>query len=97
MKFAEIWIVLVASAGFVLQSIPMLFAGLFLMGVLSALFGPVKYGILPDHLAKDELVSGNALIEMATFAAILGGTVAGALAFTHTGEWAVAASPSCWR
>lgn len=89
-KFAEIWIVLVASAGFVLQSIPMLFAGLFLMGVLSALFGPVKYGILPDHLAKDELVSGNALIEMATFAAILGGTVAGALAFTHTGEWAVA-------
>ncbi|MCK0207252.1 acyl-[ACP]--phospholipid O-acyltransferase [Starkeya koreensis] len=89
-KFAEIWIVLVASAGFVLQSIPMLFAGLFLMGVLSALFGPVKYGILPDHLAKDELVAGNALIETATFAAILGGTVGGALAFTHTGDWAVA-------
>ncbi|WP_421698564.1 acyl-[ACP]--phospholipid O-acyltransferase [Ancylobacter sp.] len=89
-KFAEIWIVLIASAGFVIQSIPLLFIGLFLMGTLSALFGPVKYGILPDHLAKDELVSGNALIEMATFAAILGGTVGGALAFTHTGEWAVA-------
>lgn len=89
-KFAEIWIVLIASAGFVIQSIPLLFVGLFLMGTLSALFGPVKYGILPDHLAKDELVSGNALIEMATFAAILGGTVGGALAFTHTGEWAVA-------
>ncbi|TCK30506.1 acyl-[acyl-carrier-protein]-phospholipid O-acyltransferase/long-chain-fatty-acid--[acyl-carrier-protein] ligase [Ancylobacter aquaticus] len=89
-KFAEIWIVLIASAGFVIQSIPLLFVGLFFMGTLSALFGPVKYGILPDHLAKDELVSGNALIEMATFAAILGGTVGGALAFTHTGEWAVA-------
>jgi acyl-[acyl-carrier-protein]-phospholipid O-acyltransferase/long-chain-fatty-acid--[acyl-carrier-protein] ligase len=89
-KFAEIWIVLIASAGFVIQSIPLLFLGLFFMGTLSALFGPVKYGILPDHLAKDELVSGNALIEMATFAAILGGTVGGALAFTHTGEWAVA-------
>ncbi|WP_428032701.1 acyl-[ACP]--phospholipid O-acyltransferase [Ancylobacter sp.] len=89
-KFAEIWIVLIASAGFVIQSVPVLFVGLFFMGTLSALFGPVKYGILPDHLAKDELVSGNALIEMATFAAILGGTVAGALAFTHTGEWAVA-------
>lgn len=89
-KFAEIWIVLIASAGFVVQSLPLLFLGLFLMGTLSALFGPVKYGILPDHLAKDELVSGNALIEMATFAAILGGTVGGALAFTHTGEWAVA-------
>ncbi len=89
-KFAEIWIVLIASAGFVIQSLPLLFLGLFLMGTLSALFGPVKYGILPDHLAKDELVSGNALIEMATFAAILGGTVGGALAFTHTGEWSVA-------
>lgn len=89
-KFAEIWIVLVASAGFVMQSIPVLFVGLFLMGTLSALFGPVKYGILPDHLAEDELVAGNALIETATFAAILGGTVGGALAITHTGDWAVA-------
>lgn len=90
LKFAEIFIVLVAVAGFVLKSLPILFVGLFLMGVLSALFGPVKYGILPDHLAKSELVSGNALIEMATFIAILAGTVAGAIAITHTGEWAVA-------
>lgn len=89
-KFAEIWIVLVASSGFVLGSLPMLFLGLFLMGCVSALFGPVKYGILPDHLARDELVSGNALVEMATFAAILGGTVAGGLAITHTGDWSVA-------
>ncbi|WGD29972.1 acyl-[ACP]--phospholipid O-acyltransferase [Ancylobacter sp. WKF20] len=90
LKFAEIWIVLVASSGFVLGSLPLLFIGLFLMGTLSALFGPVKYGILPDHLARDELVSGNALVEMATFAAILGGTVGGAIAVTHTHDWAVA-------
>ncbi|WP_183191281.1 acyl-[ACP]--phospholipid O-acyltransferase [Ancylobacter tetraedralis] len=90
LKFAEIWIVLLACSGFVLQSLPMLFVGLFFMGTLSALFGPVKYGILPDHLAKDELVSGNALVETATFAAILGGTVAGGIAVTHTGQWSVA-------
>lgn len=90
-KFAEIWIVLIASTGFVLQSLPILFFGLFLMGCLAALFGPVKFGILPDHLAKEELVSGNALVETATFVAILGGTVAGALAITHVGDWHVAA------
>lgn len=90
-KFAEIWIVLIASSGFVLQSLPILFFGLFLMGCLSALFGPVKFGILPDQLAKDELVAGNALVETATFIAILGGTVAGALAITHVGDWHVAA------
>lgn len=89
-KFAEIWIVLIASAGFVMQSVPTLFFGLFMMGTLSALFGPVKYGILPDHLAKEELVAGNALIETATFAAILAGTVGGAIAITHTGDWSVA-------
>ncbi|MBS7542333.1 acyl-[ACP]--phospholipid O-acyltransferase [Ancylobacter oerskovii] len=90
LKFAEIWIILVAVIGFVLQSLPLLFVGLFFMGALSALFGPVKYGILPDQLAKEELVSGNALIEMATFIAILAGTVGGAIAITHTGEWLVA-------
>ncbi|HEY9213003.1 MAG TPA: acyl-[ACP]--phospholipid O-acyltransferase, partial [Ancylobacter sp.] len=90
LKFAEIWIVLVASSGFVLQSVPMLFVGLFFMGTLSALFGPLKYGILPDHLAKDELVAGNALVETATFAAILFGTVGGALAMAYTHDWAVA-------
>ncbi|QIB34423.1 acyl-[ACP]--phospholipid O-acyltransferase [Ancylobacter pratisalsi] len=90
LKFLEIWVVLVASAGFVLQSMPVLMLGLFLMGCLSALFGPVKYGILPDHLSKEELVSGNALVETATFAAILAGTVGGGIAMAHTGEWAVA-------
>ncbi|MCS0495420.1 acyl-[ACP]--phospholipid O-acyltransferase [Ancylobacter sp. MQZ15Z-1] len=90
LKFVEVWVVLVASAGFVMQSLPVLMVGLFLMGCLSALFGPVKYGILPDHLAKDELVAGNALVETATFAAILAGTVGGGIAMTHTGDWAVA-------
>ncbi|MCK0196010.1 acyl-[ACP]--phospholipid O-acyltransferase [Ancylobacter sp. 6x-1] len=91
LKFVEIWVVLLASVGFVLHSLPMLFAGLFLMGTLSALFGPLKYGILPDHLAREELVTGNALIETATFLAILAGTVAGGVAVAEGSRWTVAA------
>ena len=50
-----------------------------MFGVISALFGPIKYGILPDHLERKELPRANAWIEAATFAAILGGTIAGGL------------------
>ena len=49
-------------------------------GVIAALFGPIKYGILPDHLRREELVSGNALVEGATFAAIICGLVFGGFA-----------------
>ncbi|MFK8253689.1 acyl-[ACP]--phospholipid O-acyltransferase [Ancylobacter terrae] len=90
LKFTEIWVILLASAGFATHNLTILFVALFLMGTLSALFGPLKYGILPDHLAKDELVSGNALIEMATFLAILTGTVGGGIAIAQGSHWAVA-------
>ena len=43
------------------------------------MFGPVKYGILPDLLAKEELLAGNALVEAATFIAIFLGLIAGGL------------------
>ncbi len=66
---------------------PLLFAALFLFGVhLGALFGPIKYGILPDHLRRSELPAGNALVEGATFIAILAGTIAGGLASHGGGE-----------
>ncbi|WP_295798445.1 MFS transporter [uncultured Microbulbifer sp.] len=61
-------------------------AVLFLLGVQSAFFGPVKYAILPQHLAKAELVSGNALVEMGTFVSILLGTIVGGLLAGKTGE-----------
>ena len=53
---------------------------LFGFGVLGALFGPIKYGILPDHLKREQLPAGNALVEGATFIAILTGTIVGGLA-----------------
>src|SRR5262249_3871447 len=80
LKLKEIAAAGVAVAGFILQSIPLLFFALFLFGVLAALFAPVKYGLLPERLSREELPAGNALVETATFLAILAGTIAGGLA-----------------
>jgi MFS family permease len=80
LKLAEIFVQMLAAAGLWLASLPLLYTALFGLGVISSLFGPVKYGLLPDHLKRHELVAGNALVETATFLAILLGLVAGALA-----------------
>ena len=71
---------LLAAVGFYLDSIPILISLLFLLGIQSAFFGPIKYSILPQHLPDSELVAGNGLVSMGTFTAILLGTlVAGVL------------------
>ena len=59
---------------------PILFVALGLFGVIAALFGPLKYGMLPEKLETAELSAGNALVEGATFLAILIGTIAGGIA-----------------
>src|SRR5437773_5542820 len=80
LKLVEIGAAAVAVAGFQLNSLPLLFLALFLFGLIGALFGPIKYGILPDHLTREELPAGNALVEGATFLAILLGTIVGGIA-----------------
>ena len=77
LKFAEIFVAAFAAGGFFLHSVALLFVALALFGVVAALFGPVKYAILPDQLSIGELATGNALVEGATFMAILIGTLAG--------------------
>ena len=79
LKLAEIVVALAAATGLALGSLPVLFAGLVASGVIAALFGPVKYGILPDQLPAERLTGANALVEGATFAAILAGTIASGL------------------
>jgi MFS family permease len=78
-KILEIVIMVLAVIGFYFNSIFMLMLLLFLMGAQSTLFGPLKYGILPQHLQVEELVGGNGLISMGTFLAILLGTILGGL------------------
>ncbi|MCB1511502.1 MAG: MFS transporter, partial [Hyphomicrobiaceae bacterium] len=96
LKLSEIPVAMIAAAGFMANSIGLLFLSLALFGSLAALFGPIKYGILPDHLETRELPEANALVEGATFLAILGGTIAGGVAMVSAGgqaivpPWAVA-------
>ena len=102
LKLAEIGVAAVAVAGFWSHSVPVLFVALFLFGVVSALFGPIKYGILPDHMTRAELPAANALVEGATFVAILTGTIVGGLAARDGGDPASFAglmmllALSCW-
>jgi MFS family permease len=97
-KNLEIAIMTLAALGFALDA-PDFQAGLllvcvFLMGLHSTLFGPVKYALLPQVLAERELVGGNALVESGTFMAILLGNLAGGLliALPGLGREAVAAA-----
>jgi len=78
-KLFEIAVMGLAAFGFVRSSFPILLAALFCMGVHSTFFGPVKYSILPQHLAREELIGGNAWVEGGTFLAILIGTIAGSV------------------
>ncbi len=93
LKLAELALVALAAAGLLAGSVPWLLAVLAGLGVQAAFFGPVKYGILPDHLAQDELLPGNGMVEAATFVAILLGTIAGGLlmALPSGGAWVAAA------
>jgi len=79
-KFVEMFVAGLAFVGYARQSLPILFVALAGYGVLASLFGPIKYGILPDHLRREELPTANALVEGATFVAILLGTIVGGLA-----------------
>lgn len=78
-KLLEIAIMFAGAAGFFFQNVALLMAVLFLMGLHSTIFGPVKYSILPQHLRPTEIVGGNGLVEMGTFLAILLGTILGGL------------------
>lgn len=102
LKFAEIAAAGVSVVGIALSSIPVLMTALLMFGIISALFGPIKYGILPDHLERRELPRANAWIESATFAAILGGTIAGGVVSADgIGVWVfgpimMILAVSCW-
>ena len=76
---------LLGALGVLLGNLPLMLAVLFAMGTQSALFGPVKYSILPQHLSEQELVGGNALVEMGTFLAILAGTIGAGIIMASSG------------
>ncbi len=93
LKIMEMGLMVLAGGALVTGNLAGLFAVLFLLGCQAALFGPVKYSLLPAHLEPDELIAGNALVESATFVAILGGSIlGGSLIGTQGGTVIVAAT-----
>ena len=78
-KLGEIVVAVLAAAALYVQNVTALLAVVFLLGVQSTFFGPLKFAILPQHLHDTELVGGNAMVEMGTLVAILLGTIAGGI------------------
>jgi 1-acyl-sn-glycerol-3-phosphate acyltransferase len=76
-KNLELVIMVLVTVGLFTTNVPLLLGCIFLLGLHSTVFGPVKYAYLPQHLSERELTGGNGMIEMGTFVAILLGNVAG--------------------
>jgi len=85
----ELAVMALGAVGLFTQNLALLLAALFLGGVQSTLFGPVKYAILPQHLTETEIVGGNGMVEMGTSVAILLGMVCGGWMVTQPG-WGTA-------
>lgn len=91
-KLAEILIMVVGAIALYIENTYLLLGVLFLMGMQSAFFGPVKFSLLPQHLNRRELVGGNGLIEMGTFIAILAGTIAAGVIFEYSNALLIVAA-----
>ena len=88
LKAAEFVTVVAAVAALLGNSLSLCFVALFALGAQATFSSPVRYALLPQHLAAGELVDGNALLEGGTFLAILFGTIAGSIAVSFDyGTW----------
>jgi MFS family permease len=100
-KSLEVLIMLLATAGLLASGqwlawqVPLLLACIFLMGLHSTLFGPVKFAYLPQALRESELMGGNGMVEMGTFVAILLGNVAGGLLVAWPGDGPAYVAAAC--
>lgn len=85
-KTLEIFIAVVGGVGLWLHSIPIMLTALFLLGLQSTFFGPIKYAVLPQHLERDEVLAGTGLVEAGTYIAILAGTILGGIIIDRNGN-----------
>jgi len=87
LKIFEAFVMLGAAAALHYESFYGMWVVIVALGFISALFGPLKYGLLPVYLEENELVAGNAWFEAGSFIAIVTGTLVGALAGGSDPEW----------
>jgi len=72
--------------------VSLMLGALFLLGCLSAFFGPLKYAILPELLPREQILQATGYVEGGTYVSILLGTLLGALLILKpNGEWITAA------
>ena len=89
-KISEVAIMVLAVICFFQMQVELLLLVLFLLGAQSAIFAPVKYGVMPQYLSRQELLGGNGLAQAATFIAIIFGTILGTqVILMDGGIWAV--------
>lgn len=79
LKVTEFILMIGAGFLFLYKSLYLLIFVLFLMGVQSTFFGPIKYALLPQLLRSEELIAGNAYVEASTYISIILGSVLGTL------------------
>ena len=90
-KTLEIIIAVIGGIGLIIKSIPIMLFALFLLGLQSTFFGPIKYAILPQHLKKEEVLGGTGLVEAGTYIAILTGTILGGVIIDQYGNGVIIA------
>ncbi len=86
-KALEVAICLFAGIGLFLGNLWLLMSVVFLLGLQSTLFGPIKYAILPQLLEPEELTGGNGLVAAGTYIAILSGTILGPIVAGLPLDW----------
>ncbi|MBQ4833033.1 MFS transporter [Pseudoalteromonas sp. MMG010] len=95
-KLAEIPIMLLGAISILTQMVPLMLLTVFIMGLQSTFFGPLKYAILPQHVCAKKLTKANGLVESGTFVAILLGTIFGTYFITqHSGELYISIAIIC--
>ncbi len=86
MKVVETCILLCAIVVFLFKSSFGCFTLLFLLGTHSAVFGPAKYGIIPELVDKESVPKANGIITSTTYFGIILGTFLGSFLSQITGS-----------
>ncbi|MDZ4859053.1 MAG: acyl-[ACP]--phospholipid O-acyltransferase [Candidatus Hydrogenedentes bacterium] len=84
-KYLEFVIVTIGAAGFFFHSPYILYTVMFLMGAHSAMFGPAKYGILPETLPEERLSWSNGIVQMTTMLSVIAGQILAGVLFDLLG------------
>src|SRR6476620_7193096 len=85
-KVLEVLVMGLAIAGLASHDLTIEFIAVFLASTQAALFGPAKYGLLPEILPNSKLSWGNGVLELGTFVGVIVGTIAAGVMADRFGQ-----------